>query len=291
MISWFSNLKDFKHQADLLKTLSAEAQLLTQKQGYLTGFCVFCNQITTMRVVPSGSAWTSLREAIMCDCGFNGRSRMVFNALLETEPRARFLLMERVTPFFKAVQHRFNFAEGCEFFSFDTPPGKTQMIGDIEVRHENLLNLSFDDDSFEYMFHGDVLEHIPDISTAFKACFRTLKPGGTMLFTCPIVDRSRNLRRCEVQGGELIHHHPPIYHGNPMSDGGSLVFTEPSWQILEDLKIAGFTEIKIGLLLDPFQGILRDANPYEEHNSGRLCSRRANEISSLANRKRLRIQT
>jgi SAM-dependent methyltransferase len=209
----------------------------------------------------------SLREELMCECGMNSRMRMIVSALEESPPTGRFLMLERVTPLFAKIRDRYPFVEGCEYFGEDVEPGSIQRIRDVEVRHENLLRLSYADRSFDFIFHGDVLEHVPDIRLALSECYRVLNRNGVMVFTCPMYNFENHIVRAFVKDGELVHILPPAYHGNPVDENGALVFTEPSLSLLEDMRAVGFDTVEMGLAFDPSQGILRDGNPYEEYNA------------------------
>jgi SAM-dependent methyltransferase len=266
MFSWFDDHKAFATHFEHIRAMADAAEAGVYLRGHSFGWCSICGKESdfTLRRVKD---WTSLRERFICQsCHMNGRSRMVMNLFTETEPAGRFLMLERVTPFFVKVQERYPFVEGCEFFGADIPSGEVRMMGNISVRHENLLALSFASNTLNYLYHGDVLEHIPDIRQGLSECYRVLSDQGTMVFTCPVVDREHHIVRCVVENGQLKHLLPPGYHGNPMDPKGSLVFTEPSWQVLDDLKEAGFPYVQVGLLYDPYQGILRDGNPYAEYN-------------------------
>ena len=43
------------------------------------------------------------------------------------------------------------------------------------------------------------------------------------------------------QDGGLVHHLPPQYHGDPMSQKGILCFREFAWDFLDDLLRVGFS--------------------------------------------------
>ena len=45
--------------------------------------------------------------------------------------------------------------------------------------------LPFPDDHFDFVFHNQVFEHVPDINLALKEIFRVLKPSGLMLSIFP----------------------------------------------------------------------------------------------------------
>src|SRR6266705_2007547 len=58
------------------------------------------------------------------------------------------------------------------------------------------------------------------------ANIRTLKPGGAHIFTVPWYRSKKTLVRALVKDGVLQHLEKPDYHGNPIDENGSLVFTE-----------------------------------------------------------------
>lgn len=71
----------------------------------------------------------------------------------------------------------------------------------------------------------DVLEHVFHPSKVFSEIARTLRPGGAHIFTVPIVNKHEpsKLRARVSDDGQISHIEPPVYHGNPISDEGSLV--------------------------------------------------------------------
>lgn len=53
----------------------------------------------------------------------------------------------------------------------------------IETGRESLLDLSFPDESFDYVLCWGVLMHIPDVERAVSELSRVLKPGGTLVLS------------------------------------------------------------------------------------------------------------
>lgn len=102
-----------------------------------------------------------------------------------------------------------------------------------KTRCENMEALSFDDESVDLHVTQDVLEHVFHPSKFFSEIARTLKPGGVHIFTVPIVNKSNPSRfRARISDiGEIIHLEPPVYHGNPISDKGSLVTVDWGFDI------------------------------------------------------------
>jgi len=93
------------------------------------------------------------------------------------------------------------------------------------VRCENLECLTFADESIDLHITQDVMEHVFHPERVFREIARTLKPGGAHVFTVPIVNKHRSsLTRATVdENGQISHHLPAKYHGNPLSKDGALV--------------------------------------------------------------------
>jgi len=111
------------------------------------------------------------------------------------------------------------------------------------VRHEDVTKLSFRSGSLDMIISNDVFEHLPDPSKAFAECARVLRPGGVMLASIPFhsgYDISVKRAECRIEGP--VHLLPPVYHGNPVSTEGSLVFTDFGWDVIRSFKKAGFSD-------------------------------------------------
>ena len=120
------------------------------------------------------------------------------------------------TPYLSKMSRRYSYS----FFYEDTPLGGRKFDNPCQ----NLEALTFADGSFDLFVTQDVLEHVfrPDIALAEIS--RALRPGGLHVFTAPKHKALMQTRqRASVDGSEITHHHPPEYHGNPISAEGSLV--------------------------------------------------------------------
>jgi SAM-dependent methyltransferase len=101
-------------------------------------------------------------------------------------------------------------------------------------RNENLEELTFPDQSIDLHITQDVFEHIIDPSLAFREIARTLKPGGAHIFTTPLVRIKEPTNWCvrrNIDGKieQLVH--PKEFHGNPISNEGSLVTVQWGYDI------------------------------------------------------------
>lgn len=175
----------------------------------------------------------------------NNRQRLVaalIDQLLERKSGAKVYFMEQVTPIFHWAVTRFPDDEiiGSEYLGHKYQSG--QIIKGI--RHEDVMNLSFANDSLDLICSNDVFEHIPDPNRAFAECARVLRPGGIMLATIPFhCESNSSVVRASLTASGINHLLPAMFHGNPVSEKGSLVFTSFGWDILEDMKKAGFSDV------------------------------------------------
>jgi SAM-dependent methyltransferase len=109
-------------------------------------------------------------------------------------------------------------------------------LGDYSngIRCENLEMLSFDDNMFDIFITQDVLEHVFNPKIAIQEIMRVIKPGGSHFFTTPKhYSISNSYPRAELQDEEIIYLYEKQFHGNPISNGFSLV----TWDFGRDFEI------------------------------------------------------
>lgn len=56
---------------------------------------------------------------------------------------------------------------------------------EITWKQENIMALSFPDQSFDTAISCETIEHVPHPDKAIQEIYRVLKPGGRLLLTCP----------------------------------------------------------------------------------------------------------
>ena len=123
-------------------------------------------------------------------------------------------------------------------------------------RSENLENQTFPDKAFDLVVTQDVFEHIFDAPVAFMEIARTLRPGGAHIFTTPLVNKDKPSERwASLSDAGIIYHHPPEYHGNPMSAEGSLVTWHWGEDIVTHIKNASGLDTQVVALDDLKMGI------------------------------------
>ncbi|MBI3901596.1 MAG: glycosyltransferase [Nitrosomonadales bacterium] len=218
----------------------------------VNGYCVPCNKAVPMLVdMQAGgqrmaNGWIpNWRERLVCPfCQMNNRQRLIATLVkqhLEQHRDVKIYFMEQVTAIYQWATNAFpaNQIIGSEYLGFEYRSG--QLINGI--RHEDVMNSSFADGSLDMVISNDVFEHVPDPGKALAECARILRPGGVLLASIPFHrDYDNSVVRAELEAGGEKHLLPPVYHGNPVSAEGSLVFTDFGWDVIQTLRSVGFSE-------------------------------------------------
>ena len=113
---------------------------------------------------------------------------------------------------------------------------------DPAVPHQDLINLTYADNTFDVALTSETLEHVPDVDRALSEIHRVLKPGATHLFTIPVIwDRPQTLERARLTADGLENVLPPSFHGDPVVNATDyLVFYEFGADIEPRIRAAGF---------------------------------------------------
>lgn len=203
------------------------------------------------RLSPGWANWMDQREGLRCrNCNANLRSRQLaqvivgeFNTRLGIDTSSLSELCQSNEIQGLAVAE-INAAGDNHQFLANIGDLKYSEYGSVEKRtpSEDLLNLSYQDNSFDLIVNSDVLEHVPDVCTALSEIRRTLKPGGLYIFTVPIIWAKPDSRqRARMVHGSITHTHPPSYHGERLGEKNDfLVFYEFGRDFIETCKKAGF---------------------------------------------------
>jgi hypothetical protein len=257
-------------------------------------YCVYCHaeREFTVSVGLRFGQDVDLRSGLVCrTCGLNNRQRLLYHAV---ERQAggqsglqglRLYLAERVSLFHDRLAERAPRLVGSEYLSADLSPGQMRPFAPsgpmglvaglasrlgvpvLQVRHEDLTALSFPPASFDLVVHGDVLEHIPAPRRALAEIHRVLAPGGATVFTAPFLagHDAHEVRAVVDPGGTVRHLLPPEIHGNPIHAGGSLVFQTLGWEVLDDLRTAGFRSAAVGVIADPAYAFTSNNSSYPNY--------------------------
>ena len=281
-------IKKFYQQQDVLKFLENTQNLhehaqfeenimsrRTEEHSFLLdGYCKVCDKPTTFLVdrlcgaQENEKSWIpNWRERLICaHCHLNNRQRSILQAIktvvktrTDTGKTVSLYVMEQITPVFIWLSNNIQNVTGSEYLGEHLKSG-TIVDG---IRHENIETLSFANQSFDIITSNDVLEHVNLPEKAIAEMYRILKPGGEVFISVPFyLNNIQIIQRATLVHGVIKHLLPPIYHGNPLSEKGSLVFNDFGWEFLEQLTAAGFQEVSLCYYWSYLYGHLGDLQYY-----------------------------
>jgi hypothetical protein len=220
------------------------------------------------------------RERLICPkCKMSNRQRLVATLVMRhfssCATKQDVFLMEQTTPLYKWMSEQFDNHSivGSEYFgskyhggsivgplNYHAPLRLYDPLNTLQhkfsllismlkmggIRHEDVTKLSFPDASMDVIVSNDVFEHVPNPMKAFVECARVLRGGGVMITTIPFhCNNDESICRAKMVRGQLQHILPPTYHGNPVSTNGSLVFTDFGWDVLEEMRTSGFSDVSV----------------------------------------------
>jgi FkbM family methyltransferase len=234
---------------------SVERSLLPASQQPFTvdGVCSLCQKPVAFKadftlqerygdiLVPN---W---RETLHCPlCHVGNRIRAAIHLVLsefQLGVKSTLYVTEQTGSFYNWMRERFPLLVGSEYLGDSVPFGSENAM---HLRNEDLTKLTFAENSLDYVFSFDVLEHVPDFKKGLAECRRVLKPGGILFFSAPFyphLPKNQSIAHMDADG--TIHcNGNPVYHFNPIDPKGSLVFTHFGWELLENVRLVGFLNVR-----------------------------------------------
>lgn len=185
------------------------------------GYCYTCDTPVTFA---AQGQW--LRDQYLCThCASIPRERALMYCIEQFYPQWRELSIHESSPANRGAsaklrQHCSHYI-GTHYFA-DFPLGEVHPSG---WRNEDLEQQTFADQSFDLVVTQDVMEHIFRPDQAFSEIARTLKPGGSHIFTVPLINKNHpsEIWAKQDENGNIIFLGEPEYHGNPINSEGTPV--------------------------------------------------------------------
>jgi len=233
-----AQLAGHTHYLDMLKKLD-------KQRFFVHGYSYPAGRESSFLIERGSDGIINWRETVNCTVtGFNNRMRAIFHLFdieMEAYPDSEIYITEQITPIYTYFKNKYSRTVGSEFLGGRCAFGSVDENG---IRNETITALTFPDQTFDILISLDVLEHVPDYKTAFKECARVLREGGKMMWSVPFaVGSFENIVRAKVDNGEVVHILPPEYHGDPLSSDGVLCFQHFGWEMLEQMREAGFRDV------------------------------------------------
>lgn len=217
------------------------------------GFCPICQQAVTFT---AKNSW--YRDHLYCSrCGSIPRERALALVLERNVPAWRTLVIHESSPCPRGISHKLK-REAQSYTATQFFPGKPLGAVVSGFRNENLEKQTFADASLDLVITLDVMEHVNEPEIVFREVARTLKPGGAYLFTVPTYKhRTESERRSRyMPDGSIQHFAEPEYHGNPVSDAGSLVTFHYGYDLAELIHQWSGMNVEVSRFHDPSRGII-----------------------------------
>lgn len=244
-----------KSKAEYHRRLELERSLVGDEQGFVVkGYCAVCRNNSAFYVDykyaftdDNGKKSPNWRESLVCvRCELNNRVRAAIHLFLQEcapQESSDIYMTEQTTALYKWMKHHYTSTVGSEYLGMKRAFGEINSSG---IRNESLTELSFPDNSFDFILSFDVLEHIPDYFAAIQECNRVLRPGGQIIFSVPFSFYSDEhiVRALIHDDGSVEHLMEPEYHGDPINTAGCLCFYHFGWRLLDEFRKAGFDSVK-----------------------------------------------
>jgi SAM-dependent methyltransferase len=219
------------------------------------GHCPICASEVRFR---ARAAW--FRDHLFCsDCGSIPRERGLALVLERRFPGWRGLAIHESSPADRGISKKLA-REAPGYVSSQFFPGEPLGATVRGFRNENLEALTFADASFDLTITLDVMEHVNQPDQVLREVARTLKPGGAYIFTVPtykgkLVSERRAHYRAD---GGVDHLVEPEYHGNPVSDAGSLVTFHYGHDFAEMIAAWSGLDVEVVRFHDHRHGVIGD---------------------------------
>lgn len=251
---------DFQQWCNAAPEVVAREQL-SSETAEPKGRCGLCRTETCFE----GSAAGDIRERLACaNCNAIARHRAAFAVLQDScsdLAGARVYVTEQASGFYRSLRKRVGRLHGGEFGLGMLRRLHVQLWllrkGVFErLRQRDVTALDFPDAALDAVVSLDVLEHVPDYRLALREVARVLRLGGHFVFTVPFYQHKPASTQVAWfnPDGTVGSIGEPEYHGDPVS-GGVLCFHHFGWDLLAQMRQAGFREADVVRVHLPAEGV------------------------------------
>jgi SAM-dependent methyltransferase len=185
------------------------------------GYCCCCE---SQVVFTATTSW--LRDNYLCGtCGCIPRERALMHCIETLFPDWQTYAIYEPAPIPRGASLRLQQKARSYVTSQCDPAFALGALHPDGFLNQDLENLTFADGTFDLVVTQDVCEHIFHPERAFAEIARVLKKGGTHAFTVPLINKQSPTAVMAQKNadGSVALLAPAEYHGNPISDQGSLV--------------------------------------------------------------------
>jgi SAM-dependent methyltransferase len=228
----------------------------------LPGLCVVCGRPSLFATdylfaspEANGHRTPVWRERQICRCGLNCRHRASYHVLTQLPglTPGSVVFCTEPGPLFNRVRAVFPSAVAGAYQGAGVPLGRRSPDG---TRNEDATRLTFADGSLDAVFTLDLLERVPDYRRALREFARCMKPGAWFVSTVPFFFERTATQPCGpfrsgVDAGADAQ--PPPLDGPPAGPSAKRIH-DFGWDLLDEVRDAGFQEVEIALFTAPHYG-------------------------------------
>lgn len=194
---------------DYNSILHNEQTLASYSQHIVNGYCHICKCERRLYIDPE-SSWSNTYACFFCGTGARTRGFIMALDLYFSSYKDSLVHEAGVLGNDNHISNASSFYTSSQWIP-SLGPGT--VLTDTHS-NQNLEQLTFADNTFDYFITQDVFEHINHPDQAAKEIMRVLKPGGKHIFTVP---RSypglvKSRPRIKIENNEIIHLETPEYH-------------------------------------------------------------------------------
>ena len=211
-------LKAIRSPVKAMRILRKRLFASPEKKRGNAGYCPLCEKETFFEI---RNEW--LRDNYLCTgCWSIPRQRAFITVLNQQYPNWINLQVHESSPDGASSEYIKKRAQNYSASQYYPDKQHGEQVGEFTC--QDLSALTFANASFDLILTQDVFEHVIDPEKAFAEIARVLKPGGAHVFTMPWYPALQKTRiRAVLEHGEVKLLEKAEYHGNPVSNEGSLV--------------------------------------------------------------------
>jgi len=222
----------------------------------IAGHCPICEQDVEYEV--KGPWHRDQLWCPSCPGGSVPRERALALVLNEVRPNWRGLRIHESSPCGRGISVLM--ARECAHYTasqyYPDRPAGSIVKG---ARNENLEEQTFADAAFDIVVSLDVMEHVYYPDKVLAEIYRTLSDGGVYICTFPV--RKAQVEPAERRfewgsNGDRIDFKPPEFHGNPVSDEGSIVTIDYGYDLHRKFAEWAPFDVRVYRFADRTHGIL-----------------------------------
>jgi SAM-dependent methyltransferase len=240
----FTSADDWNAWADAVKPLRSTSYLdevarSVRSSGFIDPSS---GVVPAQEVTATGRNYREGLIARGCTARYRALQTLVLDYVLVNGWCSPIYLAEQATDFGEMMRNRFPFIITSEYM-----PNPVIRMRMSHIRHEDPLNLTLPDHSFDLYVSSDSMVYVPSLEGVLREARRVLRRGGQFLATFPFRygEPDTEVLAEQVQG-EVVHHVPPTFHVDPLSGSRSrLLYFVPGWDVLDAARSAGFQSAEI----------------------------------------------